>query len=320
MNVQEATVSTASPSRAGDEFKVGDYLELLRPSQWVKNVVVFAGPAAALKILDPAAFAHASYTFLAFCLAASATYCINDTLDRKADAKHPTKCMRPIARGAISPTAATFLAVTLLSLSLLIAWVSVNPFVTAIVATYFVMTLAYSLALKQRILLDVIIIATGFVLRAWAGSAAVDVPTSQWLVACMFTLCLFMGFGKRRCEITMIGNAEDAGKHRKILLRYTPDLLNHLISVSAGIAILAFLLYTLDKTHASPFRKDLLFYTLPIVVYGVFRYAMLTETGAYSGPTAIILKDTGMRISIVLWGAAALVIAYEGPIRRMLGF
>ncbi|RJP34092.1 MAG: decaprenyl-phosphate phosphoribosyltransferase [Phycisphaerales bacterium] len=320
MESGESMVSSESASREGTEFCVGDYLELLRPSQWVKNVVVFAGPAAALKILEPAAFARSAYAFLAFCLAASATYAINDTLDRKADARHPTKCMRPVARGAISPTAATFLAAMLLVLSLLIAYVSVNAAVAGIVAAYFVLTLTYSLALKQRILLDVIIIATGFVLRAWAGSAAVGVPTSQWLVACMFTLCLFLGFGKRRCEITMIGNAEEAGKHRKILLRYTPDLLNHLISVSAGIAILAFLLYTLDKTHTSPFRKDLLFYTLPIVVYGVFRYAMLTETGAYSGPTAIILKDTGMRISIGLWAVAALVIAYETPLRRVFGF
>ena len=135
----------------------------------------------------------------------------------------------------------------------------------------------------------------------------------------MFTLCLFLGFGKRRCEITMIGDANEAGKHRKILLRYTPGLLNHLISVSAGIAIITFLLYTMDVSveHATPFCMEHMFYTLPIVVYGVFRYAMLTESGVYSGPTEIILKDPGMRASILMWAAVAMGIVYEDAIRNL---
>jgi len=184
--------------------------------------------------------------------------------------------------------------------------------VAYILIIYFVMTLAYSLALKRRVILDVIIIALGFVLRAWAGAAAVEVVASEWLIACMFTLCLFMGFGKRRCEVVMLADEEDARQHRATLVRYTPDLLNHLITVSAGIAIVTFLLYTMDTTHSpAPFPKQHLFYTLPIVIYGVFRYAMLTELGVYSGPTEIVLKDRMLPVAIVAWAIAALAIAYQ---------
>ena len=174
------------------------------------------------------------------------------------------------------------------------------------------MTLAYSLALKRAIIVDVIVIASGFVLRAWGGSLAVDVATSEWLVACMFTLCLFMGFGKRRCELVMISNLEEAKQHRRTLIHYTPDLLNHLITVSAGIAVVTFLLYTMDSTGIpAPFHKEHLFYTLPVVVYGVFRYAMVTELGLYSGPTDIVLKDKPFVAAVLVWAVAALVIAYQ---------
>ncbi|MCH7808681.1 MAG: decaprenyl-phosphate phosphoribosyltransferase [Planctomycetes bacterium] len=290
----------------------GDYLQLLRPTQWVKNVVVFAGPAAGLKLLSPSSLVDAMIAFAAFCAVASAGYAINDAVDRKADASHPTKRNRAVARGAIKPATAVMIGVLLLILATGSTAMLLDPAVTFVLGAYFVMTLAYSLALKRRVILDVIIIATGFVLRAWAGSLAVGVTTSEWLVACMFTLCLFMGFGKRRCELAMIGNIDDAGRHRPTLLRYTPDLLNHLITVSAGIAVMTFLLYTLDTSRSpSPFPREHLFYTLPIVVYGVFRFAMLTETGLHSGPTEIVLKDKAILVTVLLWTAAALAIAYQ---------
>ncbi len=290
---------------------LGDLVSLLRPTQWVKNVVVFAAPAASLKLFSPESVLQAVAAFVAFCLAASATYCMNDTLDRRADALHPVKKDRPIARGAISPVTAVMLAMLLLALSIGVTLVMLPGGVTAVIATYFAMQILYSAALKKRIILDVIIIATGFVLRAWAGSLAVGVPASEWLIACMFTLCLFMGFGKRRCEVAMMASAEDARQHRKVLVRYTPDLLTHLITVSAGIAIITFLLYTLDTGVKAPFHKEHLFFTLPIVVYGVFRFAMLTELGLYTGPTEIVLKDKAMLLAIVLWTGSALLIAYQ---------
>ncbi len=295
----------------------GDLVRLLRPTQWVKNVVIFAGPAAGLALFDATHFRHAIIAFASFCLAASAAYSINDALDHKADAAHPTKRLRPVARGVIKPATAIGMGVLLILGALAATWAIPYRAVTLVVGMYFVLTLAYSLALKKRMILDVITISTGFVLRAWAGSLAVGVVTSRWLVACMFTLCLFMGFGKRRCEIAMLPDADQAHRHRRTLIRYTPDLLSHLISVSAGIAIITFLLYTLDtRGSESPFAKEHLFFTLPIVIYGVFRYAMITELGIYSGPTEIVLKDKALLATIILWVTVALGIAYQ---QRLFG-
>ncbi len=292
-----------------------DYVDLFRPTQWVKNVVVFAGPAASLQLFSFEPFMKAAFAFVAFCFAASATYAINDIVDRRADASHPTKKYRPIARGAIKPISAAIMAIALFAGSLIISVVCVNRAVMTVIVLYILLTMSYSLFLKNRIILDVIIIALGFVLRAWAGTLSVEVSASSWLVACVFTLCMFMGFGKRRCEIAMFDNTQDAHEHRKTLVRYTPDLLNHLITVSAGIAVITFLLYTLDTgSHPAPFHKEHLFYTLPIVIYGIFRFAMLTEIGKFSGPTAIVLKDKAMIGAIILWALCALVIAYQVPL------
>lgn len=289
-----------------------DFVDLLRPTQWIKNVVVFAGPAAGLRLFTPEGWTHSLLAFVAFCLAASGTYAINDVVDRKADASHPVKRHRPVAREAIRPATAVGLGLILFVLAEVVCLLWINRSVAFVVGVYFAMTLAYSMALKRRMILDVIIIATGFVLRAWGGSLAVGVVTSEWLVACMFTLCLFMGFGKRRCELAMIGSVDDAGQHRPTLLRYTPDLLTHLIAVSAGIAIMTFLLYTMDTPqNPAMFHREHLFYTLPIVVYGVFRFAMLSELGAYSGPTEIVLRDKAMLGSVLLWAGLALLIVYQ---------
>lgn len=310
--VRSAAIRRADTDAAAAGAAFSDFIALLRPAQWIKNVVVFAGPAAGLKLSSPASLRQAVVAFVAFCLAASATYTLNDVVDRTADASHPTKRLRPVARGAIrTPTAIVFSLLLAAAAVSLTTWL-LPPGVTAVLAGYFVLTLAYSFTLKRRVILDVIVVAIGFVLRAFAGSASVGVPTSEWLIACVFTLCLFMGFGKRRCEIAMIGNTDDIGQHRRTLVRYTPDLLNHLLAVSAGIAVITFLLYTLDTSgHPSPFQKQHLFYTLPVVIYGIFRFAMLTELGIYSGPTEIVLKDRAMLLAILIWAVCALVIAYQ---------
>jgi len=310
----DAKLTTAAVDAAGmrASARLGDLIECLRPAQWIKNVVVFAGPAAGLKLSSTQSLRQAVVAFIAFCLAASATYALNDVVDRKADAIHPTKRLRPVARGVIRASTAILVAAVLAATAISLTTLLLSAAVTVVLVGYLALTLAYSLTLKRRVILDVIVVAIGFVLRAFAGSAAVGVPTSEWLIACVFTLCLFMGFGKRRCEIAMIGNADDIGQHRHTLVRYTPDLLNHLLAVSAGIAVITFLLYTLDTSgHPSPFQKQHLFYTLPLVIYGIFRFAMLTELGIYSGPTEIVLKDRAMLMAIVLWAICALVIAYQ---------
>jgi len=314
---QEGTrdVSRAHGDAAHSGATLRDLVDVLRPSHWVKNVIVLAAPAASMKFTDAHAWMQAIVAFSAFCLTASATYAINDALDREADAAHPVKRNRPIARGAIAPSTAFMLAGGLLALSVAITAVTLPGRVNFVLVVYFVLMLAYSSVLKRAVILDVLIIAVGFVLRAWAGALAVDVPPSDWLIACVFTLCMFMGFGKRRCELAMMASDEQAREHRPTLLGYTPDLLNHLITVSAGIAVITFLLYTVDTTGIqAPFPKRHLFYSLPIVVYGIFRFAMVTESGRYTGPVDIVLRDRPIQVALLCWGAFALLVAYQVPL------
>ena len=286
-----------------------DIIRLMRPHEWIKNVLVLAGPVFAARLADP----RGAIAFVAFCLVSSAGYAINDVLDREADEAHPEKRDRPIASGAVSPRLGVVFGIVLLALSLAITIVLPRA-VTWIVLGYFILMIVYSVDLKHRAIIDVIVIAIGFVLRAIAGSKSIDLVVSPWLMVCTFTLCLFLGFGKRRCELSTLSDRGDATAHRPTLMRYTPELLNHLTSVAAGIAIVTFLIYTLDHNPQSPafvdpgFRKDYLLYTLPLVAYGLFRYAMLVESGRFTGPTQIILKDFGLIVTGILWAAAAVAI------------
>ena len=284
-----------------------NYIRLMRPSQWIKNTIVLAGPAFGLRFLD----IRVAIVFAAFCLVASASYVINDIVDREADKAHPTKRNRPIAAGKVSAASALVWAVILFLVAAGGSYAALPRNAVAIVVIYFFLILAYSLFLKKRPILDVVIIAVGFVLRAVAGAEAVAVFVSPWLMICTFTLCMFMGFGKRRCELAIFTDKEEANAHRSTLLRYTPELLSHLTSVSAGIAVMTFLLYTMDvgsNAPAPPFAKQYLLYTLPLVVYGVFRYAMLIETGKYAGPTEILIKDKALLATCVLWAVCAMAI------------
>lgn len=280
------------------------YIRLMRPHQWIKNLVVLAGPAFGLEFAD----FRVVVVLAAFCLMSSASYAINDIFDREADRTHPEKRERPIASGAVPVGAAWLFAGLLAVAAVCMTYTLLQPAVTLLVAGYFVLILAYSSSLKQRPILDVIIIAVGFVMRAVAGAQAVDAFVSPWLIACTFTLCMFLGFGKRRCELATLRSDADRVKHRATLLRYTPELLTHLISVSAGIAIVTFLLYTMDANPNiphPPFHKEYLLYTLPLVAYGFFRYAMLIETGRFTGPMQIVLKDKALLLTGFLWAASA---------------
>ena len=302
----------------GDDGSVINYLRLARPKQWIKNLAVVAGPVFAMRA-GVADIVHTFEVFAAFCLASSATYAVNDVFDRKADDLHPIKRHRPVASGAVPPAGALIWALLLIAGSLALTAGLLPPEATVIIVAYFVTNLAYSLSLKRRIILDVILISIGFVLRAAAGVAAIDAYISPWLIVCTFTLCMFLGFGKRRCEIGMFDSLAEASEHRITLARYTPELLAHLVSVTAGIAIITFLLYTLDRdpAYAPPFNKHHLLYTIPLVVYGVFRYAMLTQTGQHHGPMSIFLHDRALQATIILWALMAGAIMIE---RHWLGY
>lgn len=289
------------------------YLRLLRPHQWVKNVFVFAGLVFGHRLEDPRSVWLSLLGFALMCCVSSAIYVINDIRDREEDRLHPRKCRRPIASGQVSVGAASIIAAVLL-LGGLGASALLSRSFFCVVVGYVVLQFLYNWSFKHAVILDVVTIGLGFVLRAVAGGFLIDVKISPWLMLCTFTLCLFMGFSKRRCELSaMAGNGGSAGKHRKTLALYTPDLLNHMTTLTAGVAIMSFMLYTIDKQVEAPFEKQHLVYTVPIVVYAVFRYAVLVEHGLVDGPTDVVLKDRPFQAAIGLWVVAAYLVVYQSP-------
>ncbi len=285
------------------------HIQLVRPAQWVKNVFVFAAWGFSDKRFEASAFLTSCIACLSFSLLSGAVYAFNDTRDHREDALHPTKKNRPVARGAISPAMAGVDAILLTLAGLYLAWTLPGGFrLTAV--TYLLLNLVYSLGAKRIVLLDVILVAIGFALRALGGAQALDVEVSAWLVICTFTLCLFLGFGKRRCEIAMMDSPERAANHRATLARYTPDLLNQLLSVTGGIAVITFLLYTLDPHTARTFRP--LIFTTPLVFYAIFRYAMVIERGEHPGPTDILINDRPFLLTAILWTLLVGLILYRG--------
>jgi len=291
------------------------HLQLLRPAQWSKNVFVFAGLVFGHKLgeLDSVLLAIAG--FICLCLLSSVVYVTNDIHDRKEDRLHPRKQNRPIAAGRVSVAAAAVIAVALLVVGLGASlFLSRAFFVVALF--YLLLQTAYTWVLKHEVLLDVIAIGLGFVLRAVAGAVLVQVAISPWLVLCTFTLCLFMGFSKRRCELNALAG-DGAGQHRKTLTTYTPELLNHMTTLTAGIAVVTFLLYATDDRTIREFHRfgshsTYLLYTLPIVVYAIFRFAVLAEHGEVDGPTDVLLRDWRFQAALVLWALAAVAIIYFG--------
>ncbi len=290
---------------------VSEMLKLARPSQWIKNVVVILPILFGMRMGDVRAWRDIAAAAVAFCFASAFSYIINDIRDAKADRAHPRKKDRPLASGSVGVTAAIFEAVIFLALAAIISY-SVSAMVLAIVAVYVVLQISYTMYLKHKVLIDVICIAMGFVLRAVVGAVAIKVAISPWLFICMFTLCLFMGFCKRYSEVVIIGDLSAAENHRPTLIFYTPELLTHLITLSAAIAIISFLLYGLSERTIENFGTNYFVYTLPVLVYGVFRFAMLSMEGAYSDPTDLILHDRSFQATLVLWIALAVIVIKYG--------
>lgn len=288
--------------------KVLAAIQLTRPAQWVKNIFVFAALVFGVRPADPEAVPKllcAAAAFGIFCLLSGAVYAFNDLLDYREDALHPTKRHRPVARGALSPALAGLVAVLLAAAGSYAALQLPEGFAVTAVA-YLLLNVVYSLWGKQRMLLDVIFISIGFVLRALAGAEAIEVRVSAWLVVCTFTLCLFLGFGKRRCEIAVMKTNERASSHRATLSEYSPELLTQLLSATGAMAVITFLLYTLDPNTPSP----LLIYTTPLVFYAIFRYAMVISRGERTGPTDVLIKDRPFLATAILWTLLTLCLVF----------
>ncbi len=286
-------------------------IRLARPTHWIKNIVVFMPIVFSMRIYEVRAWGRVGQSALAFCFASAFAYILNDIKDRNDDRTHPLKKHRPLASGRVSIGVAVTEAVVFLLIAVVVAW-SLSRLLLLTVAVYVALQVSYTLFLKKKVLVDVICIALGFVLRAFSGVVAIREEISPWLFICVFTICLFMGFCKRYNEMITIGNAAQAKNHRPTLVEYTHDILMHIITLSAGIAILSFLLYSLSESTIERFGNDYFVYTLPLVIYVVFRFAMLSMKGRYSDPTDLILHDRPFQIITAVWVVAALGIIYWG--------
>jgi len=287
------------------------YLRQLRPRQWTKNLILFAGIIFAEQLLDGSLLLRAFLGFVAFCAVSSAVYCLNDLSDLDADRRHPTKKHRPLASGAISRGAVVAMGALLLVCGLGGAYV-LAPSFALVVLLYFANNVAYSLWLKRVAIVDVVLLATGFVLRA-VGSVEVlavkSLVISPWLLLCTFFLAFFIGAGKRRAELTLL--ADGASDHRQALAGYSLTFLDHLLTTSVTTAIISYAIYTLAPATQAKFQTHQLVYTVPFVVYGLFRYMYLVyETKQGGNPTDAILHDLPIRIVVVMWVAAVVYILY----------
>ena len=283
------------------------YLAALRPRQWVKNVFVFAALVFAGRLGDATAVGLAFAAFAVFCALASAVYLINDLRDRDADRLHPVKRHRPIAAGEIAPAGAAVLSVVLAVAALLAAF-RISGALGLAAAAYFVLNFAYSFGLKRVVILDVMMVAAGFLLRAWAGALVLNVEISHWLVLCTGLLALFLGFVKRRQEIEALNGATAS---RPILREYSLPFLDQMIGVVTGATVVAYALYAFSPEVAQKLGTQHLGLTIPFVLFGIFRYLYLVhQRGQGENPAAVMLADLPLMLDIALWGVAVVIALY----------
>ncbi|MGV8025069.1 MAG: decaprenyl-phosphate phosphoribosyltransferase [Anaerolineaceae bacterium] len=282
-------------------------IKSMRPKQWVKNVFVLAALVFDRKLMDWPATRSTLFGAFLFCMLSGAVYLINDVFDKKADQNHPTKKDRPIASGKLPVNVAILIAVVVVTVSLFLAFHLSTAFGT-ISTIYFILNLAYSFKLKHIPLIDVMVIATGFVLRVAAGVTLFQVERfSPWLYVCTTLLALFIGFGKRRAEIVCL--SENATQHRKVLDGYSVEFLDQLITIVSSTTIVAYSFYTFSAPNLPENNSMML--TIPFVLYGLFRYLYLIKIQNSGGaPEDLVLSDRPLQICILLWGISVVVIFY----------
>jgi len=287
-------------------------IRAMRPRQWTKNVLVFAGVIFGQKLGDPASVEIALLAFVVFCLLSSAVYLLNDVRDREADRLHPAKRNRPIASGALGVSTALAASAVLAIVALVIAFWINRPF-GLVAAGYLALMAAYSLSIKHVVILDVLALACGFVLRAAGGAMAVEVVFSHWLLLLTLLGALFLALSKRRAELVALTN--DAHSHRKSLADYSPYLLDQMIGVATASTLLAYAFYTISPDTAQRFGTDKLIFTVPFPLYGIFRYLYLVHQREGGGsPSDTLLEDRPVQACVALWAASVVLILY-GPWR-----
>lgn len=288
------------------------YLAALRPRQWTKNLIVFAAPLFAFSV-NLESILGSFLAFALFCAASSSFYLLNDIVDVEADRKHPVKCKRPIASGAVSIPVAIAMAVILLGGAVIIGWMR-SRWLGATIISYALLQVAYNLKLKRTVILDVVAIAMGFVFRAYAGGAATKIPLSPWFLLCTAMLALFLGVEKRKAELRLIKIS--GGKTRAVLRRYSFGLLDRMESVVTNGAILTYAIWS-SGPQVNGASTPWMMLTLPFVMYGIFRYQLLSDPeeiarrtegrnegevgGQSERPEEVLLKDRPILLTVVGW-------------------
>lgn len=287
---------------------VGGLLRSMRTHQWVKNVFVFAALFFSGNLFKFEVGLRSLVAFVGFCLLSSCVYIVNDILDRELDRLHPVKRHRAIASGEVSVLAAALLAVFLLVVGLAAcAWLS--AFSLAVGTLYAALCFLYSFWLKRVVILDVMVLAAGYALRAIAGAVAIDVDFSNWLLICTSLLALFLGFCKRRQELTSL--EEEASAHRVVLDSYSEQFLDQMIAVVTASTVICYLLYAFDAETAKRLGTPYLGFTVPYVLYGIFRYFfMVHQLGVGGRPAREVVSDIPLRINVLLYGLTVVAILY----------
>jgi 4-hydroxybenzoate polyprenyltransferase len=280
----------------------------LRPSQWPKNLFVLAPLVFGNKLGDSTAVLEALLVLAAFCAAASAIYLVNDLRDIEEDRRHPLKRLRPLASGTLKPAVAVAALVVLAGGAMAIAW-RLGLGCAIVVGAYLLLNLLYTFWFKHMVILDVMTIALGFVLRVEAGAEATSVQVSSWLLLCTTFLALFLAFSKRRHEIALLAGA--ASGQRPVLDHYSLAFLDQMINVVTASAVLAYALYAVAPETVAKYHSQGLLYTLPLVLFGIFRYLYLMyQRQGERNPTELILHDPPFLINMALWGVAVVVVVY----------
>jgi 4-hydroxybenzoate polyprenyltransferase len=306
-NLGTGSLSPAPQPQIGVMGSLRALIRTMRPKQWTKNIVVFAPLVFDEKLFVPDLLLRTTVAFALFCLMSSTVYLINDLADIEKDRQHPKKRYRPLASGELSPGIAVAAIVAFIVVSLPLALWLDGGF-TAILLTYLLLNIAYSFYLKNIVVLDVLVIAAGFVLRAAGGVAVVDVERfSPWLYLCLTLGALFLGFGKRRHELLLLQG--EAGSHRAILHEYTLPFLDQLIGLVTAVLVMAYSLYTFSAPNLPDNHAMML--TIPIVLYALFRYLYLIHVKKEGGaPDELVFRDRPLLLSGILWVLAVVLVLY----------
>jgi len=290
------------------ENGVKQILISMRPKQWTKNVILFAALIFSRNLFHTQSLLRVLEAFSLFILLSGSVYIFNDLIDIEKDRCHPKKSQRPLASGKLKPANAIIFSILIGITSLVFSFL-LNIRFGMVVLSYLILQLAYTLSLKDIIILDVFCVAAGFVLRVLAGVVVIDVPVSNWLLVCTMLLALFLSFCKRRHELVNLGG--EAVNHRRSLREYSPYLLDQMIAVVTASTLISYGLYTMSTETVQKFQTTNLKYTIPLVLFGIFRYLYLIHQKDEGGnPESIILKDKPMILNVCIYVLMVALILY----------